>query len=99
MECVTRAIPDEEPVARARWRHGRTIGKMPRMTARKLKVSLTISADVLALVDRDARRRHDTRSAVVEHWLRRAASASVEKEIEDATTAYYQSLRHDERAD
>lgn len=69
------------------------------MTARKLKVSLTISADLLELVDRDARRRNDTRSGVVEHWLRRAANATVEKEIEDATTAYYQSLRRDDRAE
>lgn len=69
------------------------------MTATKRKVSLTLSADLLELVDRDARRRNDTRSGVVEHWLRRAASAAVEKEVEDATTAYYQSLRRGERAD
>jgi len=69
------------------------------MTATKLKVSLTISADLLELVDRDARRRNDTRSAVVEQWLRRAANATLEKEIEDATTAYYQSLRGNERAE
>jgi hypothetical protein len=36
---------------------------------------------------------------VVEQWLRRAANATVEKEIQDATTAYYQSLRADERAE
>ncbi len=69
------------------------------MTAPKMKVSLTISADLLALVDRDARRRSETRSGVVEQWLRRAASASVEREIADATTAYYEALRADERAD
>jgi hypothetical protein len=69
------------------------------MTARKLKISLTISADLLALVDQDARRRNETRSGVVEHWLRRAASANVERDIADATNAYYQSLRRDERAE
>lgn len=69
------------------------------MTAPKVKVSLTISGDLLALVDRDARRHNDTRSGVVEQWLRRAANASVEKEIADATTAYYQSLHRDERAE
>ena len=69
------------------------------MTATKQKVSLTIAADVLELVDRDARRRNETRSGVVEQWLRRAASASVEREIAEATTAYYQSLRSDERAE
>ena len=69
------------------------------MTAPKLKVSLTISADLLALVDRDARRRNDTRSGVVDHWLRRAANSAVEAEIDDATAAYYESLRGNERAE
>lgn len=67
------------------------------MTAAKMKVSLTLSSDVVALVDRDAQRRNDTRSGVIEQWLRRAANASVEKEVADATAAYYQSLRGDER--
>jgi metal-responsive CopG/Arc/MetJ family transcriptional regulator len=66
-------------------------------TVAKLKVSLTLSADVVELVDRDARRHKDTRSGVIEQWLRRAAQANVQKEIEDATAAYYQSLRGDER--
>jgi metal-responsive CopG/Arc/MetJ family transcriptional regulator len=69
------------------------------MTAAKLKVSLTLSADLVAHVDRDAERRHETRSGVVEQWLRRAASSSAEKEIEEATAAYYMSLRGDERAE
>jgi hypothetical protein len=72
---------------------------MNSMTAAKQKVSLTIAADVLELVDQDARRRNETRSGVVEQWLRRAASASVEREIAEATAAYYQSLRRDERAE
>jgi hypothetical protein len=70
--------------------------------ATKLKVSLTLSADVVALVDRDARRHDGTRSGVIEQWLRRAASASAQREIEDATVAYYRSLRgagRDERAE
>ena len=75
----------------------RTYGKMfGRMTA-KLKVSLTLSADVVALVDRDAKQHKGTRSAVVELWLRRAASAEIARSIEDATAAYYQSLRSDQR--
>jgi len=59
----------------------------------KLKVSLTLAADLVALVDRDARRRRSTRSGVVEQWLRRAASASVEGELAEATATYYRSLR------
>jgi hypothetical protein len=69
------------------------------MTAAKLKVSLTLSADVVALVDRDAERRNDTRSGVVEQWLRRAANASVERAIAEATAAYYGSLRAEDRAE
>jgi metal-responsive CopG/Arc/MetJ family transcriptional regulator len=61
--------------------------------AAKLKVSLTLSADLVALVDRDARRHRSTRSGVIETWLRRAATASARKEIEDATAAYYLALR------
>jgi hypothetical protein len=68
-------------------------------TARKLKVSLTLSADVLALVDRDVAQRHATRSSVIEQWLRRAANVAQGKAIEDATAAYYRSLKSHERAE
>jgi predicted transcriptional regulator len=65
--------------------------------AAKLKLSVTLSADVLALVDRDARRLGETRSGIIEQWLRQAAAGTVEREIEQATVAYYRSLRNDER--
>ena len=68
-------------------------GRMPA----KLKVSLTLSADLVALVDRDAKHHKGTRSSVVELWLRRAAAAEVTRGIEDATAAYYRSLRSDQR--
>jgi hypothetical protein len=61
--------------------------------AAKLKVSLTLSADLVALVDRHARRGDGSRSGVVEQWLRRAATSSVEQAIDDATATYYRSLR------
>jgi hypothetical protein len=76
--------------------YGRIIGMT---TAAKLKVSLSLSADVLALVDRTARRGNDTRSGVIEQWLRRAATAAAEQELTEATAAYYRSLRGDERDD
>jgi metal-responsive CopG/Arc/MetJ family transcriptional regulator len=69
------------------------------MTKPKAKVSVTLSADLLALIDRDVRRRKDTRSGVIEQWLRRAATASIAQEIEAATAAYYQSLRDNERTE
>lgn len=68
-------------------------------TARKLKVSITLSADVLALVDRDVARGRATRSSVIEKWLRRAASVAEGKAIAEATAAYYRSLADDERAE
>lgn len=66
--------------------------------AAKLKVSLTLSADLVALVDRHASRGAGSRSSVVEQWLRRAANASVEHEIDDATASYYRSLRGEDLA-
>jgi metal-responsive CopG/Arc/MetJ family transcriptional regulator len=65
----------------------------------KLKVSLTLSADLVALVDRNARRGKGSRSAVIEQWLRRAASSNLEHEIGDATAAYYRSLRGENRTE
>ena len=69
------------------------------MLGSKLKVSVTLSGDLLELVDRDARRLNETRSGVIEQWLRRAAVATAHKELEAATAAYYLSLREAERAD
>src|SRR5215212_1724061 len=63
------------------------------------RVGLTLSSDVLVLVDRDARRNRGTRSGVVEQWLRRAATTNAEREIEQATAVYYRSLRDGERAE
>ena len=65
----------------------------------KLKVSLSLSADLVALVDRDARRGKGSRSGVIERWLRRAASSNLEHEIDDATAAYYRSLRGEDRTE
>jgi metal-responsive CopG/Arc/MetJ family transcriptional regulator len=68
-------------------------------TTAKLKVSLTLSADLLATVDRNARRDGDTRSAIVERWLRRVANANAAREIDDATAAYYLGMNAAGRAE
>jgi metal-responsive CopG/Arc/MetJ family transcriptional regulator len=65
----------------------------------KLKVSLTLSADLMSLIDRDVRQRRSTRSGVIEDWLRRAAHAAAEREVEHATAAYYLSLLEGERVE
>ena len=67
--------------------------------SRKLKVSLTLSADLLEAIDRNARREKDTRSGIVERWLRRFANATAVTEIDDATAAYYLAMNAAERAD
>ncbi len=69
------------------------------MSVTKVKISLTISSDLVDLVDDLAERRQTSRSAIVEQWLRRAASGSVAQEIAEATAAYYGSLRASERED
>lgn len=65
----------------------------------KLKVSLTLSQDLVALIDRNAKKTGSTRSGVVEDWLRSSASRAAESSIDDATAAYYASLRGEARAD
>jgi len=69
------------------------------MNAPKVKVSLTLSPDVLALVDRDAEVRGDTRSGVVDSWLRRAAAGNAAAAIHEATAKYYQSLTAEDARD
>lgn len=68
----------------------------------KVKVSLTLAADLVASIDRDARRTGTTRSYLVEQRLRDAATRAAERSIETATDAYYASLtgaaRDEERA-
>jgi hypothetical protein len=70
-----------------------TYGTIKSMTVKKIKLSLTVSADVLKLVDRDVRELKGTRSSVIELWLRRAAASSTMRSIDEATAAYYLSLQ------
>lgn len=66
--------------------------------ARKVKVSVTLSRDLLELIDREALGKQN-RSAVVELWLRRAARQRLVREIERATEEYYRELSDVERAE
>lgn len=65
----------------------------------KLRVTLTLSEDLLTQLDRRARAGKETRSGLVERWLRRAAALEVEREIEAATVEYYEGLTRRERED
>lgn len=63
------------------------------MHQRKHKVSLSLPADLVDWIDRQAaRKRGETRSGVVEQAVRGWAKRSAAKDIEDATIAYYQAM-------
>ena len=64
---------------------------------RKTKLSISLSADVLATVDREATKRGEPRSAVIEAWLRTAARESAEATLASEVIAYYDTLTAEER--
>jgi metal-responsive CopG/Arc/MetJ family transcriptional regulator len=68
-------------------------------TVRKVKISVSLGADVLGAVDRLAAREGATRSAVVERWLREASRRERVARLEEETAAYYDSLTVAERED
>jgi len=63
----------------------------------KMKISVSLDADVLEAVDRRAARNKTTRSAVMEQWLRSAARQVELQRLEEETAAYYDSLTSAER--
>jgi MoxR-like ATPase len=67
--------------------------------ARKVKVSVSVGADLLRAVDRLAAQEGATRSAVVERWLREASTRERAARLEEETAAYYDSLTAAERED
>jgi metal-responsive CopG/Arc/MetJ family transcriptional regulator len=63
------------------------------MPQRKHKVSLSLPADLVDWIDRQAARKPgETRSGVVEQAVRGWAKRSAAKDIEDATIAYYRAM-------
>ena len=70
------------------------------MTQPKHKVSLSLPADLVAWIDRQAaRKRGGTRSGIVEQAVRGWVKQSAAKDIEDATIAYYQAMTSAEKAE
>jgi Arc/MetJ-type ribon-helix-helix transcriptional regulator len=67
-------------------------------SAAKVKVSVTLSRDVLEAVDRavDADKRA-SRSSVIDAWLRLATRGALEAKLRDEVIAYYDSLTSSER--
>ena len=67
------------------------------MTARKVKISISIDAALLANVDRYAAANHVTRSAALERWLGQVSHKERLNRLEEETAAYYDSLTEAER--
>jgi metal-responsive CopG/Arc/MetJ family transcriptional regulator len=67
------------------------------MTLTKRKISLSLTRDVVASIDRVARAEARSRSRVVEGWLRAMARERAARELEAATIAYYESLTPEDR--
>jgi metal-responsive CopG/Arc/MetJ family transcriptional regulator len=67
------------------------------MTVRKVKISISIDAALLANVDRYAAANHVTRSAALERWLGQISHREKVNRLEEETAAYYDSLTEAER--
>ncbi len=66
-------------------------------SAKKVKVSVTISGNLLSEIDRHARSLDGgTRSGVIENWLRRASRSAAAEKLERDTIAYYENRSKDE---
>jgi hypothetical protein len=72
---------------------------MMSMTVRKVKISISIDAALLANVDRYAAANHVTRSAALERWLGQVSHREKLNRLEEETAAYYDSLTEADRRD
>jgi hypothetical protein len=69
------------------------------MTARRVKISISIDPTLLANVDRYAAANHVTRSAALERWLGQVSHREKLNRLEEETAAYYDSLTEADRRD
>ena len=63
----------------------------------RIKISISLSRDLVARIDRAARAQARPRSRVLEDWLRTTARENAARDVEDATVAYYEGLTPDDR--
>jgi len=63
----------------------------------RVKISISLSRDLVARIDRAARAEARPRSRVLEDWLRMTARRNAARDLEEATVAYYESLTPDDR--
>ena len=73
------------------------------MTSRmggKVKVSVTLSADLLERIDAEVEAGGGaSRSSVIEHWLRRARHGAAATALREETVGYYESLDDADRVE
>jgi metal-responsive CopG/Arc/MetJ family transcriptional regulator len=67
--------------------------------ARKVKISISLDAGLLGIVDRRAAEEATTRSAIMERWLKQASHRNKLARLEEETASYYDSLTEEERAE
>ncbi len=72
---------------------------MMSMTVRKVKISISIDAALLANIDRYAAANHVTRSAALESWLGQISHKERLTRLEEETAAYYDSLTEADKRD
>jgi len=66
----------------------------------KAKISITLSEDILARVDAAVRKSpRESRSSVIERWLRGASRVAAVSALREETLRYYESLDADERGE
>jgi len=65
-------------------------------SAKKTKVSITLSADLLSLIDTVAAKRKQNRSHIIELWLRKGAADQRARKLDRDTIEYYRQLESSE---
>jgi predicted transcriptional regulator len=60
------------------------------MSLRKVRVTITLSRDIVERVDRFAANASRSRSGVIDEWLRRAARGQAISDLDSAIAAYYE---------
>jgi metal-responsive CopG/Arc/MetJ family transcriptional regulator len=68
-------------------------------TARKLKISISLDAELVTVVDRRAAKEKTTRSAIMEQWLWAVSRQADVQRLEEETAAYYDALTPGERVE
>lgn len=68
--------------------------------SRKVKISISLAADLLKRIDREAEGTPgESRSSVIERWLRGSARRVAEEQLAAEVMAYYDSMTPEERAE